>query len=92
MFSNQRNRHRGPYQIALPSGINLTAKLLVKRFGHLNGTLIFTEADAKNAPRTHRGPDLAIDTEPSRQSGRKESDTSHCETARFTKRAFFSRR
>jgi hypothetical protein len=34
-----------PYTVGLPGGHTLTAKLLVKQFGHRNGTLIFTNAE-----------------------------------------------
>jgi hypothetical protein len=34
-----------PYKVELASGRTLTAKLLVKHFGHRNGTLIFADAE-----------------------------------------------
>jgi hypothetical protein len=34
-----------PYAIELQNGRKLNAKLLVKHFGHCNGTLIFTDAE-----------------------------------------------
>ena len=34
-----------PYKVELPSGLTLTAKLLVKHFGHRIGTLVFTDVE-----------------------------------------------
>jgi hypothetical protein len=35
-----------PYEVELPSGRKVTAKLLVKHFGHRHGTLIFSDTEA----------------------------------------------